>query len=572
MSQPRNRPLRQVAAGLVRGAVALTLLALVLPVLFLIPGALISVSPSGTVRPTLFPIAVAVFDPFLWICVRNSAIVAFLSSAIALGIGVSLGRIVGPQRFWGRPLFAALSWVPLAALPGFLALGLAEIISPHHLGQALARRTAPIVLGQTWEQWIAWALLIWSNVARSAPLIALSTTAVLTRVDPDWTDAGRVLGASKRRAWRQLVWPIIRPEVARMLAAVFAFTLLDPTAPIVLGLRRTLPFQIVDAVTRPEPTARLAILGLISLGTALLGRALVRWWGGPRVDIDQLDRADRPVSAVWWRATLRILVLLLWLAFSWLPLIGLGQIVLGRFEPDSERAWVVSLASVVYAVIDADTRTLWMNSLFLGAATTLICVILNQLQRAFAFNPDRPSLLILGFERTPPLVLGLASAILPGVLFAAGSKLHIPALVHLATWLNPVRWPSVLLIAATVASRLPTITRATDRARLRSRPERYDAAISLGASRRHARRLQGGRGAGLGVLILTFTLAATSAAPAIALGLTSRSRPVGVGFVIGCVDHPRAAALAFGAIALNLIGLVAARRGRSGPAGDWFRG
>ena len=73
------------------------------------------------------------------------------------------------------------------------------------------------------------------------------------------------LGASHRRAWRQLVWPIVRPEVARTSAAVFAATLLDPGAPIVLGQRRTLAFLIVETTLRRDAPTRAAMLALIGL-------------------------------------------------------------------------------------------------------------------------------------------------------------------------------------------------------------------------------------------------------------------------------------------------------------------
>ena len=118
-------------------------------------------------------------------------------------------------------------------------------------------------------------------------------------------------------------------------------------------------------------------------------------------------------------------------------------------------------------------------------------------------------------------------ALVPGLLAMAGDGLALPILRRLADGLDPIRWPGLLLIAGSAATRLPTLARASDRAAIRARPERVDVALSLGASRRRAIRLGGGRGPGKGVLALSFALAATSVAPALVLAPSMRTRPVG---------------------------------------------
>ena len=42
-------------------------------------------------------------------------------------------------------------------------------------------------------------------------------------------------------------WPIVRPAAARAAGIIFLLAIVEPGAPLVLGLRRTLAFQIVDA-------------------------------------------------------------------------------------------------------------------------------------------------------------------------------------------------------------------------------------------------------------------------------------------------------------------------------------
>ncbi len=561
--------------SMARFAAIATVALIGLPVALLIPASISDQGPSGGVRASLFPMALTLWDPFVWTCARNSLMVAAIVAGVSLPIGVALARAVAPWRFWGRPPLAALAWLPLAMSPAIAAVGLSHLLPPGRLGGSLAS-SATIPLETPWDVWISWGLLVWAEVASATVLVALSVKAALGRIDPAWADMGRALGASPGRAWRQLVWPIVRPEVARTSAAVFAIALLDPGAPIVLGQRRTLPYLIVEAVARGDAPTRVAALALIGLALALIGRALIRWWGGPRIDVDPHGIA-RPARASWLRASLSTLGLAAWIAFGLAPLVGLIGIAVGAASSQTDEGWVVALATVVYRLIDADTGRIWRNSLFLGLATTSLAglVVLGLARPANTGRPgrrDRPSLWLLAFERTPALVFGVALGLMPGLLAMAGERLSIPWLSRVGSWLDPVRWPGLLLIAAATAVRLPALARAADRAGSRSRQALVDAAASLGASRRRAVRLGGGRGPGKGALTLTFALATTAAVPALVLAPSMRTRPVGAAVVLLAEDRPRAAALGLGAVALNLLGLAAARRGRPGPAGDWLGG
>ncbi len=562
--------------GLVRVGTIGVIALIGLPVALLIPSVFLDRSPSGGVRTSLFPLALAFFDPFVWACAWNSVAFALIVTVGSLVLGVALARTIGPWRFWGRPPLATIAWLPLAVAPAFAALGLMQIVPPVAIGRSLARLSGrSLLFGVPWSGWISWLLWIWVGLASATPVVALSVKAALGRIASNWADAGLALGASRRRAWRQLVWPIVRPEVARTLAAVFAAALLEPGAPLILGLRRTMAFQMVESVTRDDPSTRIAILALIGFIFALAGRALIRWWGGSRVFIDQHEHPVRPGRAGLLRSGVSVIGLTAWIAFGLTPLIGLGGIVIGAFDAGANGGWIVAVASLVYALIDPDTGRLWANALMLGVAVVVLDALLVTLWRVTlpaSRRISRPSLLILGFERTPPLIFGVAAALVPGLISLVADRFRLTSLDQLTAWLDPIRWPGVLLIVATAATRLPTLARASDRADLLARPVLTDAALSLGETRRRSIRLGGGRGPSLGVLILTLTLATTSIAPAIVLSPTTRTRPLGPGFVLLTDDRPKAAGLALGAVCLNLIGLIAARRGRSGPAGDWFRG
>ena len=141
-----------------------------------------------------------------------------MASATAGGslvLGVGLGWIVGRWRFWGRSPLWGLALVPLAAGPLLVAPGISLVLGGQRGWDWLAARS---ILGVSAESSVRWAALVGIGLASGSPLVALATLAGLRRVDPSWTEAARAVGASRRRAWRDVVWPILRPEAARASA------------------------------------------------------------------------------------------------------------------------------------------------------------------------------------------------------------------------------------------------------------------------------------------------------------------------------------------------------------------
>ena len=134
----------------------------------------------------------------------------------------------------------------------------------------------------------------------------------------------------------------------------------------------------------------------------------------------------------------------------------------------------------------------------------------------------------------------------------------------LADGLDPSRTPGLVLVLAVSAARLPFLSRSVEHGWGRFRPAPVDAAHTLGATPRQARRVATGLrfGASPAALFLTFTLAATNLAPALLLAPTPESRPLAPAVLI-LADAPgdalaHAAALACAAVALNLVALALA--------------
>src|SRR4051794_18770428 len=294
--------------------------AVLAPSLALLPAAVLDRGPGGGVRLTAFPLGLSALHPFLWECARNSAGVALLVAGMSLWLGTALASSVVRRRYWGRPLLGWLWFAPLAFTPAFAAIGLRGLMSP---GGGLDRLAPGLGLVPL-AGWVAWA---WAGLTTGVPLVALATASALSRVEPAWEDAARLAGASPRRIWRQLVWPVARPASARAAGMAFVLTLVDPGAPLVLGLRRTLAFQVVEACLGPAPGPgpRAALLALATAAIALVGRGLIRWWG--RAATPGLDAADpvapvaRALDARWPRASAYLAAFGVAAFLAWLPIV-----------------------------------------------------------------------------------------------------------------------------------------------------------------------------------------------------------------------------------------------------------
>jgi iron(III) transport system permease protein len=428
-------------------------------------------------------------------------------------------------------------------------------------------------------RWLGWVCWTWLGGVCGLPLVALAVGAALRRVEPAWVDAARLAGARPFRIWRQLVWPIIRPDAARAAATIFTLTLVEPGAPLVLGLRRTLGFQLVEAALAPEPFPRAAVLAMLAVGFALAGRVLALWWGGPRLESLPTLAHTRFNDSRWTEAIVWAMVLTTTAIAAWCPIV---PVVAAAVAPGSDGA----SSSWFRALVDAPSRGLLANSLVLGLAVCAVSFVVawalaswSGHRRFFRIASSWPDLF-------PPLTLGVGALALPWVARLSAASLDsvgyggapAGALGVLAGALAPSRAPSVWLVIAVVATRQPFLARAVAASRARARWVLYDAAINLGATPRGARgrSLEGWFGASPGALLLTCALAATCLAPALVVAPSPESRPISPAVVI-LADTPgdgrtNAARLATVVVGFNVLALALAARGRSAVPDDELRG
>lgn len=560
-------------AGRVAGLVLW--LILLAPALSLVPAAFVDQGPGSVVRPTLFPFALAVLDPFVRTASLNSVLGA---SAVTLGslvLGIGLARIITGWRFWGRGPLATLALAPVVVSPLLTGLGLRMLFGDR------------LIFDSPAGPGLGWACWIWAEMASGVALVTLATSSALGRVEPAWIDAARQAGAGRFRIWWELIWPPVRPYALRAAGIVFTLALVEPGAPLVLGLRRTLAFQVVEAAVGLDPMPRAAVFALEAVVLAMIGRLLLNWWGGRPSALPPGPRIARAEDSSSPRAVVLIGLLTSVVVMAWLPAC---MLIVAAFSTSSSGAftkgWHLSVPAFFSRINQVEARSLLVNSIALGLAVVAIDLVASRSLSIWAGRRRIVARLAAWPDAFPPLAIGVGALAFGWLLRLAVDWLQVTGrpdflsdlFATLRDGLDLYRAPGTLLLLAVAAASQSPLMLVSKQVGRWSRGRLTDVAITLGATERQAHRagLAGWFGVPPGILLLTTVLAATSLSPALILTPTLDSRPVAPGILI-LADQPgeartSAAALATCAIAVNLAAIGLAAKCRSEPLGDWFHG
>ena len=514
------------------------------PAVALVAAILVDEGPTGEPRASshFFPVVLWLYDDFAWTCARNSVLFALVVATSSLVLGVGLRCAL--DRVWprGRRLLGAMALAVVAIAPAFLAFGLKGWLLeranwPPRLDGGSA--APPGVSLEDWSGILLWLTWIYSAVLPGGALVAIVCAPSFRRLDPARADAARLAGASWLRRARDVSWPIVRPAAARAAGIVFLVAMVEPGAALVLSLRRTLAFQIVEAATGPSPFPRTAVWSLMAGALGFCGWLVFRCWGrasslaelSGAASARELDRSERRAAPV--LSFVAALYLALWGIMVCVPLAGLLRLLSGSgdsVEP-GDGTLVSSVLGVAAPLGDrALFRVLLDSAVFaLAVAGGLLVVAWAVGLNSRVRTTTRWPVLFRRIPPLPPLVLGtgvLALAWLVAVasrflLDRGGNRAAVLA-GDLAGAIDPHQQPWILMACAVGLVMLPRFLR-SDLARRGAgsgnQPEDacYAAAVHAGAPRWRAATLcrPGFLTRLAGRFLILWVIAATNLTPAV---------------------------------------------------------
>jgi thiamine transport system permease protein len=191
---------------------------------------------------------------------------ALLSTILSLLLGLPAAYVLARYEFPGRQTIRSLTILPFVLPSIMVAVGFVATFGQNGtLNTVLdALGLGPVELLFSLE-----AVLI-AHAFYNAPLVARVTTAAWESVDAGAVETARSLGASRRRAFLDVIAPQLSPAVAMSAALTFVFTF--GTFPIVLALGgfqlatvEVFVFQLVQQLDYAEAAA----LALVELALTL---------------------------------------------------------------------------------------------------------------------------------------------------------------------------------------------------------------------------------------------------------------------------------------------------------------
>ena len=157
---------------------------------------------------------------------------AALSTVASVALGLPAAYVLANYEFRGRRTLRSLTILPFV-LPGIMVA--AGFYAMFGQGGTLNGLLGVVGLGPYhFIEWNPLAIVIVAHAFYNAPLIARITVAAWESVDVRAVETARSLGASRRRAFRDVVVPQLAPAVLTGALLTFIFTFM--TFPIVLAL------------------------------------------------------------------------------------------------------------------------------------------------------------------------------------------------------------------------------------------------------------------------------------------------------------------------------------------------
>jgi spermidine/putrescine transport system permease protein len=191
---------------------------------------------------------------------ETSAIVAAMSSVVAVALGILASIALARRGFRGKGLVTALLLSPLV-IP-FVVLGVAMLLLFHTLGIQLSILTVAI-----------------GHVVISLPYTILVMLPRLEQIDRALAEAAYDLGAGPLTTFRWVTLPLILPAIISAYLIAFTTSFDEyALASFLIGTRQTFPIFLYSALRFPNNLPQVIAVAVIVLTLTLLVIIAAEMW------------------------------------------------------------------------------------------------------------------------------------------------------------------------------------------------------------------------------------------------------------------------------------------------------
>ena len=412
----------------------------------------------------------------------NSLGIAVGTTLLASCLAVPLAWLSHRYTFPGQKAFSALILVPLILPPFVGAIGIAQMLGPYGMLNA--------ILGCGPVDWLGKSRYLGVVLIQSLalyPMIFLNVSAALANIDPAMEEAAANLGCRGGTIFRRITLPLIMPGLFAGGTLVFITSFTELGTPLLLNYNRCAACQIYDEIKEisasPFPYALVTVVLCFSV---LLYTVMRKLLGGRAHAMQgKATVAALTKHVTGWRGAL---VLLPFVAVTCLALAPhLGVVLTSFAKPGSWYQSVLPQAFTGAHYVEAVGQDMTLNAVRNSLVFSALAVVFNVLLGlGVAWVVVRSTLRVRGvidsLSMVPLAVPGLVMAF--GYLSVSnwiGNREAVRALPSLAAILDVRTNPTLFLVIAYAVRRLPYMVRAAVAGLQQTSVTLEEAAANLGA-------------------------------------------------------------------------------------------
>lgn len=198
-------------------------------------------------------------DTKFLVAVFNTLFYTFVASVIKFALGLYLALLLNNNLPF-KAFIRAIVLIPFIVPTVLSAIAFWWIFDPQFSVVSWLLRKWGLISGNIdflGDPWNARASVIFANVWRGVPFIAITLLAGLQTVSPSLYEAATLDGASRWQMFRYVTYPILTPIIAVVMTFSVLFTFTD--------------FQLIKVLTNGGPAGSTELMATMSYNTAILG-------------------------------------------------------------------------------------------------------------------------------------------------------------------------------------------------------------------------------------------------------------------------------------------------------------
>ncbi|MGB0087820.1 MAG: sugar ABC transporter permease [Rhodomicrobiaceae bacterium] len=198
-------------------------------------------------------------DSVFWLSVFNTVLYTVVASAVKFAVGLYLALLLN-QNLPFKAMLRAVVLIPFIVPTVLSAIAFWWIYDPQFSIVSWSLRNLGLIseninfLGDPWNA--RWSV-IFANIWRGIPFVAITLLAGLQTVAPSLYEAATIDGASRWQIFRHITYPLLTPIIAVVMTFSVLFTFTD--------------FQLIWVLTRGGPVNATQLMATLSYQRAILG-------------------------------------------------------------------------------------------------------------------------------------------------------------------------------------------------------------------------------------------------------------------------------------------------------------